>query len=99
MTSRTEQMPLSLLEAMGCGHAVVATDVGDVAAMVDETNRPFVRAGRDAAALADALAALRDDAVCRAALGAANRARALAEYSGATMVGRWRELFEEVASR
>jgi len=90
-------MPISLLEAMGCGLAVVATDVGDVARMVAEANRPFVRAGRDPTVLSDALVSLRHDPARRAALGAANRQKALAEYSLETMVERWRGLWDEMA--
>ena len=97
LTSHTEQMPISLLEAMGCGLAVVATDVGDVARMVAEANRPFVRAGRDPTVLSDALVSLRHDPARRAALGAANRQKALAEYSLETMVERWRGLWDEMA--
>jgi len=97
MTSHTEQMPISLLEAMGCGLAVVATDVGDVSRMVAEANRPFVRSGRDPTVLSDVIVSLRHDPARRAALGAANRQKALAEYSLPTMVGRWRGLWEEVA--
>jgi glycosyltransferase involved in cell wall biosynthesis len=75
LSSDTEQMPLSLLEAMASALPVAATDVGDVAAMLAEDNRRFVVAQSDAA-LAGALAALLADAGLRRALGAANAARA-----------------------
>jgi glycosyltransferase involved in cell wall biosynthesis len=75
LSSDTEQMPLSVLEAMAAGLPVAATDVGDVAAMLDAANRRFVVA-RDQAALAAAMQALLDAPALRAALGAANRARA-----------------------
>ena len=92
LSSDTEQMPLSLLEAMAAGLPVAATDVGDVAAMLAEANRPFVTA-LDDAALAAALAALLDRADLRRALGAANRARAERDYDEAAMLRGYAGLF------
>jgi glycosyltransferase involved in cell wall biosynthesis len=92
LSSDTEQMPLSVLEAMAAGLPVAATDVGDVAAMLAEANRPFVVA-LDDAALARAMAALLDRPDLARAVGAANRARAAAEYDEATMVRGYEALF------
>jgi glycosyltransferase involved in cell wall biosynthesis len=92
LSSDTEQMPLSVLEAMASGLPVAATDVGDVAAMLAEENRPFVVA-LDDAALACAMAALLDRPDLAHAVGMANRARAAAEYDEATMVRGYADLF------
>ncbi len=94
LSSDTEQMPLSLLEAMAAGLPVASTDVGDVAAMVADANRPYIVACDDAA-LADALAKVVAEPALRARLGADNRARAAAQYGQARMVGRWAELLSE----
>jgi glycosyltransferase involved in cell wall biosynthesis len=88
LSSDTEQMPLSVLEAMAAGLPVAATDVGDVAALVAAPNRPFV-VPRDAAALAAALGRLLADAPTRHAAGAANRARAERDYDQETMFAAW----------
>jgi glycosyltransferase involved in cell wall biosynthesis len=98
LSSDTEQMPLSVLEAMASGLPVAATDVGDVAAMLDAANRPYVVAREDGA-LADALAVLAARSDLRDALGAANRARAKAEFDETDMIAAWRDLFEGLALR
>ena len=97
LSSDTEQMPLTVLEAMASGLAVAATDVGDVAAMLTAENRPFVVA-RDAAALAGAMAALLANPERRQAIGAANRARAEREYDQEKMFRAYAALFGEVAA-
>ncbi|HYZ21169.1 MAG TPA: glycosyltransferase [Rhodopila sp.] len=84
LSSDTEQMPLSVIEAMASGLPVVSTDVGDVRLMLAEPNHAFVTP-RDDAAFAAALAALIDDPGLRRTLGAANRARAEREFDQAAM--------------
>ena len=79
LSSDTEQMPFSILEAMASGLPVASTDVGDVRRMVASENRPFVTAP-DPSALAVALGAIAEDAGLRRRLGQANRAKAEAEY-------------------
>jgi len=59
LSSDTEQMPLSVIEAMASGLPVVSTDVGDVRLMVSEANGPFIT-GLNEAALAGALEVLGD---------------------------------------
>ncbi|MEX2628704.1 MAG: glycosyltransferase family 4 protein [Tistlia sp.] len=92
ISSDTEQMPISLVEAMAAGLPVASTDVGDVATMVAEGNRRHVR-GREAGPLAESLAALLDDPAGAAALGAANRERARQEFAEDVMVERYRRIF------
>jgi len=96
LSSRTEQMPISLVEAMACGLPVASTDVGDVRAMVAPGNGPFLVASREPGPLADALAALLQDGVLRRELGAANRARAEQEFPVGRMVAAYLDLYREV---
>jgi len=91
LSSDTEQMPLSVLEAMAAGLPIASTDVGDVAAMVAEANRPFV-VPREDHVLAEALSRLAADPMQARAIGAANRAKAAAEYDQAQMFAVWGEL-------
>lgn len=92
LSSDTEQMPLSVLEAMGSGLPVVATDVGDVRRMLAEANAPYVVA-RDAGAMASALRALLDLPERRRMIGAENRARAVAVFDQEKMFTAYAELF------
>jgi glycosyltransferase involved in cell wall biosynthesis len=89
-------MPLSVLEAMASGLAVAATDVGDVAAMLAEENRPFVVAP-EAGALAQAMATLLADPRRRRSLGAANRARAERAFDQEVMFAAYAALFDGTA--
>lgn len=98
LSSDTEQMPLSVLEAMAAGLPVVATDVGDLVDMVDPENRRFV-VRCDDAALADALGTLAADPELRQRLGAANRRRAEVSFAETVMIAAWGELFRDLSAR
>jgi len=93
LSSDTEQMPLSVLEAMAARLPVAATDVGDVRGMLAEANGRFVDP-RDDAALAEALSGLLRDPARRRAIGADNRAKAERDYDQATMFAAWAALFD-----
>ncbi len=92
MSSDTEQMPLCVLEAMASGLAVAATDVGDIAAMLASENREFV-VPQDEGLLSIALDRLLASPALRASLGAANRAKAEAEFDQQAMFAAYAKLF------
>lgn len=92
LSSDTEQMPLSVLEAMAGGLPVAATDVGDVRAMLAEENATCVVLREDEA-LAAALAQLAGDAALRTRIGAANRRKAEREFDLRAMVEAYRGLW------
>jgi glycosyltransferase involved in cell wall biosynthesis len=96
LSSDTEQMPLSVLEAMGARLPVAATEVGDVRGMLDAANGAFV-VPQNETALAGAMGTLLRDANLRHALGAANRARAERDYDQARMFASWAALFDGTA--
>ncbi len=93
LSSDTEQMPISVLEAMAAGLPVASTDVGDVAEMLAAENRDFV-VPLDAAALSRAVAGLAADAGLRARIGAANRAKAERDFADRVMFARYAALFD-----
>jgi L-malate glycosyltransferase len=99
LSSRGEHSPLAVAEAMAAGLPVAAPDVGDIRAMVAEPNRPYIAVPGDAAALGQMLADLAGNESLRGMIGAANRARACAEYSAEQMIARYREVYWQAARR
>lgn len=95
LSSDTEQMPFSVLEAMGSGLAVASTDVGDVRDMLAPEGDDFVVAKTDDA-LAAALRGLVRDPSRRAMIGAANRAKAERDYDQEVMFARHAALWRGV---
>ena len=89
LSSRTEQMPLVLLEAMASGLPVIATDVGDVRAVLPPTASPFVVPAENADALAQAVRAMCLDPAVRGQQGRANRARAEADFEAGRCLDRF----------
>jgi L-malate glycosyltransferase len=99
LSSRSEQFPLSVVEAMAAGLPVAAPGVGDISSMVAEENRAQITTPGDVAALGQALAQLAADAPLRARIGAANRARARAEYDFAAMLARYHAVYSAAMGR
>jgi glycosyltransferase involved in cell wall biosynthesis len=75
MSSRSEGLPMALLEAMSYGMAVLATRVGGIPEVVADGAEGLLVEPGDAAALAAALRRLIADPELRARLAAAARAR------------------------
>lgn len=91
LSSDTEQMPYSVLEAMACALPIAGVEVGDVAEMVAAANRPFIVAA-DADLLGRALLHVLGQGASVSTLGEANRAEAVARYDLAAMCSGYVEL-------
>lgn len=78
LTSISEAFPYSIIEAMACERAVVASDVGGVGEALEECGL-LVRP-RDVDGFATAVRQLLDDASLRARIGRRARARVLEEF-------------------
>jgi glycosyltransferase involved in cell wall biosynthesis len=84
-----------VLEAMCCGAAVVATDVGGIREQLDE-NTGVIVPPRDSAALARAISTLLADGDRRRRLGQAALRKAHAQFSVHQMIDRHVRLYEEL---
>jgi glycosyltransferase involved in cell wall biosynthesis len=80
LSSRSEGMPNTVLEAMAAARPVVATAVGDVPALVRDGVTGFLVPPGDAAALGAAIGRLLKDTALAADLGAAGRRHVLATH-------------------
>lgn len=92
LSSDTEQMPLSVLEAMAAAKPVASVDVGDVRTMVADGNQRFVVPRDDEAAFAAAMLELAGDAALRQTLGAANREAARTRFPPERMFETYEQL-------
>ena len=93
LSSDSEQFPIALVEAMAAGLPVVATDVGDVRAILPDGQQRFVVASDDLA-IAAGLRQLVADPALRATLGKRNRDRAAAVYDEGTMIAAYAHLYD-----
>jgi glycosyltransferase involved in cell wall biosynthesis len=96
LSSDTEQMPISVMEAMASGLPVVSTDVGDVRQMLSTPNLPLVTADSDQALAATLITALRDSTL-RRTIGAQNRAKAEQDYGQEAMFQAYAALFDGIS--
>jgi polysaccharide biosynthesis protein PelF len=97
LCSRSEGFPYALIEAMTCGRACVATDVGGVSEAVGD-DAGLIVPPRNPAALADACVRLLRDGSLRQALGTAARARALAHFTVDRTISAFDELYTLLGS-
>jgi glycosyltransferase involved in cell wall biosynthesis len=96
LTSECEAFPVSLLEAMACGRAIVASDLPGVREAVVEGETGDLFPVGDSRALADRITRLARDPRRRAAMGEAGRRRVEASFDQSERQDDLIRLFEEV---
>ena len=96
LPSLGEGIANTILEAMACGLAVVATDVGGNPELVQHGVNGLLVPAADPQALAEAIVKLADDADLRRAMGQAGRQMAEQRFSLETMVARYQRLYSSL---
>src|SRR5215218_10369052 len=96
MSSVTEGLGTSLLDAMACGRPVVATNVGGIPEVVADGETGLLVPPRDPAALAAAIVRLLADRGLREQMGAAGLARVQGTFSAERMVRNTLAVYQRV---
>ncbi len=99
LSSRTEGLPLGLLEAMATGLPVVSTSVGGIPDLIQSGENGVLVPPGDEKALLRELVALAGHPTAGLKLGRAGRETVLAGYSLSSMAERYEELYEQVTGR
>jgi glycosyltransferase involved in cell wall biosynthesis len=97
MSSVTEGLGTSLLDAMACSRPIVATTAGGIPEVVDEGVTGLLVPPRDHAAMADAIAALISDRARGHAMGEAGFARVNEKFSVERMIAGTAAVYARVA--
>ncbi|MEN3338214.1 MAG: hypothetical protein V7647_1890 [Acidobacteriota bacterium] len=97
MSSITEGLGTSLIDAMACGKPVVATKVGGIPEVVVDGETGFLVEPRDHEGMARALAGLLADEGLRRRMGEAGRTRARVRFSAGRMVHDTLRVYQRVA--
>lgn len=94
ISSDTEQMPISVLEAMATGCPVVGTDVGDIKEMVAPSNQPFLCPTTQEATFVMHLQRLLTNADLRTQIGQENQVRCRQLFDKSVMYQNYENLYE-----
>ncbi|HEU4927002.1 MAG TPA: glycosyltransferase family 4 protein [Vicinamibacterales bacterium] len=96
MSSVTEGLGTSILDAMACGKPVVGTTAGGIPEVVADGETGLLVPPRDPRALADAITRLLSDRALRERMGAAGVARVRERFSAEIMVKKTLEVYERL---
>jgi glycosyltransferase involved in cell wall biosynthesis len=99
LSSRSEQQPIAVMEAMAAGLPVASVPVGDVARMVTPENEGFIAPDRNPVHLRDQIQRLAGAPDYRRYLGQANQARARALFDEEAMIASYAALYAEAVGR
>ncbi|HXG08792.1 MAG TPA: glycosyltransferase [Gemmataceae bacterium] len=96
LTSISEGIPLTVIEAMAAGLPVVATRVGGMTEVVEEGVTALLAPAGDDVGLAEAILRLADKPALRRRMGQLGRERAGARFSESRMHAHYQRLYQEM---
>ncbi len=96
LTSVSEGIPVTVLEAMAAGLPVVATNVGGLPEIIEDGHTGLLTSAGDDAALAERIVQLLKDAASRERLADAGRAHVRAHFTEAQMHAGYERLYREM---
>ena len=99
MSSVTEGLGTSILDAMACSRAIVATEAGGIPEIVQDDVTGVLVAPRDHKAMAREIVRLLGDGPLRARMGERGRARVFERFTVERMVAETAAAYERVAGR
>lgn len=99
LSSHSEGMSNAILEYMAAGRAIIATDVGANARLLEDGKCGVLVPPGDGASLVDAIGELLANPLRAAGLGAAARRRVNAEFSREAMCKRFESFYRNLVSR
>ncbi|MBN1964490.1 MAG: glycosyltransferase [Anaerolineae bacterium] len=94
--AKAEVLPLAILEAMACGCAVIASDVGGIAEEIVQGETGFVVPPGDPSAIAAAITALMNDPERITLMGQAGQARVRQHFTLDRMASAYLDLYTEL---
>jgi glycosyltransferase involved in cell wall biosynthesis len=98
LPSYREGLPKGLIEAGACGLPLITTNVPGCREVVQNAENGLLVPAKDGLALAQAIARLQDEPELRLSLGAAARAKALAEFDERIVILRTLDVYAELAA-
>ncbi|MBM4434405.1 MAG: glycosyltransferase family 4 protein [Chloroflexi bacterium] len=99
LTSRNEGTPVSIIEALAAGTAVVATAVGGVPDLIEHGSTGLLARDGDPSGIARAIGELLGDPERRRALGRAGRDAVHPKHDSATLIGAIDRLYTSLVGR
>jgi len=96
LASRSEMLPISILEAMRAGLPVIASDVGGVGEAIVHNENGFLVPSGSVSALVQALTDLTNDYALRLRMGQAGRQRFTDQFLSSSMQERTRSIYWDV---
>ncbi|WP_066655607.1 MULTISPECIES: glycosyltransferase [unclassified Sphingomonas] len=99
LSSKSEQQPIAVMEAMAAGLPIASTPVGDVAKMVHPDNVSTISKDWNPVHLRDRIEVLAAHPDARRTVGKANQLRARALFDEQAMIASYAKLYSEAVGR